>query len=129
MWTRCPIVKVAMGCRTEPAFVPIAHVMQKLHFFQFFLDNLHNLPQKKNTCIYRKKNNSIFFYNLHNLLQNRKLHDLPQKKKQLHGLTIFLYTSYIFHCNGGTLDAARARRGYLAPCCRLDLSSSVWRLC
>ena len=25
-----------MGCRTEPAAVHIAHVLQRLHFFQFF---------------------------------------------------------------------------------------------
>ena len=36
LWTRRPIVKVAMGCHTEPAAVPVAHVLQKLHFFQFF---------------------------------------------------------------------------------------------
>ena len=36
LWTRRPIIKVAMGCRTEPAAVHIAHVLQKLHFFQFF---------------------------------------------------------------------------------------------
>ena len=36
LWTRRPIVKVTMGCRTEPAAVHIAHVLQRLHFFQFF---------------------------------------------------------------------------------------------
>ena len=35
-WTRRPIVKVAMGCHTEPAAVHIVHVLQRLHFFQFF---------------------------------------------------------------------------------------------
>ena len=38
-----------MGCHTEPAFVHIAHVMQKLHFFQFFncFCSLHDPPQEK----------------------------------------------------------------------------------
>ena len=49
LWTRRPIVKVTMGCRTKPATVHIAHVLQKLHFFQFFnfFCDLHNLPQKE----------------------------------------------------------------------------------
>ena len=69
---RCPIVKVAVGCLMEPAVVHIARVLQKLHFFQFFnlFTILHDLPQKKNTRIYRQK--------------NTRLDD-------------FLYTSYIFH--------------------------------
>ena len=48
--TRCTVdpvsrdtVKVAMGCRMEPAAVHIAHVLQRLHFFQFFLNIFHNL--------------------------------------------------------------------------------------
>ena len=36
LWTRRPIVKVAMGCHTEPGAVHLAHVLQRLHFFQFF---------------------------------------------------------------------------------------------
>ena len=62
-----------MGCRKEPAAVHIAHVLQRLHLFQFvnFFYNLHDLPQKKITRPYRNKKNSIFFYNSH---------DLPQKK-------------------------------------------------
>ena len=36
LWTQRPIVKVAMRCRTELGAVHIAHVLQKLHFFQFF---------------------------------------------------------------------------------------------
>ena len=73
LWTRRPIVKVAMGCRTELAAVHIAHVLQRLHFFQFFnffKNNLHALPQKKIARPYRKKK-TIFVYNSH---------DLPQKK-------------------------------------------------
>ena len=61
-----------MGCRTEPAAVHIAHVLQRLHFFQFFnfFCILHDLPHKKNTCPYRQKKFN-FFYNSH---------ELPQKK-------------------------------------------------
>ena len=66
-----------MGCRTEPAAVHIAHVLQKLHFFQFF----------------------NFFYNLHDLLQKKKLDAFTAKKK--HDWTIFLYATYIFHCSKG----------------------------
>ena len=87
---------VAMGCRTEPAIVHSAHVLQKLHFFQFFnlLYKLHDLPQKKITRIYLKKRFN-FCYNSHNLPQNKITRIYRQKK--LHDLTVFLYTSYIFH--------------------------------
>ena len=52
-------IKVAMGCHTEPAFAHSAHVMQHLHFFQFF--NLliiisATYRQKKITRIHCKKN-------------------------------------------------------------------------
>ena len=79
LWTRRPIVKVAMGCRTEPAAVHIAHVLQRLDFFQFsiFCYNLQDLPQKKITRPYRKNRKIHFFF--HNS------HDLPQKK--LHAFT------------------------------------------
>ena len=63
-----------MGCRTEPAAVHIAHVLQRLHFLQFFsfFYNLHDLPQKKITLLYRKnKKNSNFFYDSHNLQQTK----------------------------------------------------------
>ena len=45
-----------MGCHTELAAVHIAHVLQRLHFFQFFNSfyNLHDLPPKKITRPYRK---------------------------------------------------------------------------
>ena len=48
-----------MGCRMEPAVVHIAHLLQKLHFFQFlnFLDHLHDLPQKQ-----KLHNLTIFLY-------------------------------------------------------------------
>ena len=88
MWTRRPIVKFAMGCRTEPAAVHIAHVLQELHFFQFFnlFYNLHDLPQKnKLHAIAAKKNN--FFPIIHT--------HLPQKK--ITRFDDFLYTSCIFH--------------------------------
>ena len=56
-WTRRPIVKVAMGCRTEPATIHIAHVLQRLHLFQFFNFFLFTRLTAKNiTLPYRKKN-------------------------------------------------------------------------
>ena len=61
-----------MGCRTEPAAVHIAHVLQRLHFFKFFnffFIIYAPLPQKK----------SIFFYKTHDLPQTKSTH-LPQKK-------------------------------------------------
>ena len=56
-----------MGCRTEAAAVHIAHVLQRLHFFQFFnfFYNLHDLPQKKNYTL---------------LPQKKKLHAFCKKK-------------------------------------------------
>ena len=86
-----------MGCHTEPAAVHIAHVLQRLHFFQFFnfFYNLHDLPQKKNyTPLAQKKIIQNSFYNLHDLPQKNYTH-LPQKK--LHDQPIFLYMTYIFH--------------------------------
>ena len=67
-----------MGCHTEPAAVHIAHVLEKLHFFQYFnfWYNLHDLPQKKITRICCKKKMQ-FFYNLHDLPQKNYTH-LPQ---------------------------------------------------
>ena len=43
-----------MGCRTEPVVVHIAHVLQKLHFFQFFIYHT-NLPLKKLHAFTAKK--------------------------------------------------------------------------
>ena len=77
MWTRRPIVKVAMGCRTEPAAVHIAHVLQRLDFFQIFnfFYNLHDLQQKKKLHdLPQKLKNSIFFHKSHDLQQKKKLH-------------------------------------------------------
>ena len=50
VWTRRPMINVAMGCRTEPAIVHNAHVLQKLHFFsafQFFFHNYMTYHKKK----------------------------------------------------------------------------------
>ena len=102
MWTRRPIVKVAMGCRTEPAAVHIAHVLQRLDFFQFFnfFYNLHDLQQKKKLHdLPQKLKNSIFFYNSHDLQQKKKITRIYSIKKKLHDYTVFLYTTYIFHHN------------------------------
>ena len=107
MWTRRPIVKVAMGCRTGPAAVHIAHVLQRLDFFQFFnffFNNSHDLPQKKKLHdLPQKLKNSIFFYNSHDLQQKKKITRIYSIKKKLHDYTVFLYTTYIFH---------PVRRGY-----------------
>ena len=85
-----------MGCCTEPAAVHIAHVMQRLHFFQFFnfFYNLHDLPQKKITLPYRK-NKKFIFFNIHTTYSKKNYTHLQQKK--LHDYTVFLYTTYIFH--------------------------------
>ena len=66
LWTWRPIVKVAMGCHTEPATEHIAHVLQSCISFNFsiFLNDLHDLRPKKIARIYRKKklhNSTIFF--------------------------------------------------------------------
>ena len=83
--TRRPIVKVAMGCCTEPADVHIAHVLQKLHAFQFFnlFYNLQDLPQRKNYSI-----GHFFLYTtyiFHNLCLKTKVlakkYNLCQKRK------------------------------------------------
>ena len=93
LWTRRPIVKVA----TEPAVVHSAHVLQKLHFFQFFFFFIYTTCRKKKkhyTPLPQKKIN-FFFNNLHDLPQKRKTHIDRQKKSAR--LDDFLYTSYIFH--------------------------------
>ena len=82
-----------MGCCMEPAVVHIAHVLQKLHFFQFFnfFPNLYDLPPKNFTRFLQKT--ILFFYNLH---------DLPQKKitrtyrKKITGLEDFFCTRVTF---------------------------------
>ena len=100
MWTRRPIVKVAMGCRTEPAAVHIAHVLQRLDFFQFFnfFYNLHDLQQKKKLHDLQQKKKIQFFFIIHTTYsKKKKLHAFTAKKKKLHDYTVFLYTTYIFH--------------------------------
>ena len=93
-WTRRPIVKVALGCRTEPAAVHIAHVLQRLHFFQFFnffLDNLHALPQKLHALTVKK--NQFFFINSHDLPQKKITHIYRKKN----------YTTRRFFCTRLTI--------------------------
>ena len=94
MWTRRPIVKVAMGCRTEPAAVHIAHVLQRLDFFQFFnfFYNLHDLQQKKKIyTTYSKKKKIQFFFIIHTTYsKKKKLHAFTAKKKN--------YTTIRFFC-------------------------------
>ena len=91
LWTWRPIVKVAMGCCMEPAAVHMAHVVRRLHFFQFFnffiiyttclkkithpyrkikfhiFLIIHTTYHKKNTCIYRKKKYTAGRFFLHDL--------------------------------------------------------------
>ena len=69
-----------MGCRTESAAVHIAHVLQRLHFFQFFnfFYNLHDLPRKKITLPSRKKK-SIFFI-IHTTYRHKKITRISRKK-------------------------------------------------
>ena len=81
LWTRRPIVKVAMGCHTEPAAEHIAHVLQRLHFFQFFnfFNNLHDLPQKKITRPYPKNKKFNFFLIIYTTYRKKNYTHLPQK--------------------------------------------------
>ena len=85
-----------MGCRTEPAAVHIAHMLQKLHFFQFFnfFCNLHDLPQKKITRADHKKK-TIVLYNLQD--KRKKNTRIYRKKKDTRLDNFFLHTGYIFH--------------------------------
>ena len=88
---------VGMGCRMEPAIVHGAHVLQKLHFFLrfsiFFI--IYTTYRKKNHTHLPQKENQ-FCDKLTRLGAKKKLHAFAAKKR-LHDLTIFLYTSYIFH--------------------------------
>ena len=75
LWTRRPIAKVAMGCHTEPAPIHIAHVLEKMHFFQF-------LKFFINYITYHKKN-----FNLQDFPQNRKI-TCSYRRKKKHSKTI-----------------------------------------
>ena len=93
-----------MGCRTEPAAVHIAHVLQRLDFFQFFnfFYNLHDLQQKKKLHdLPQKLNNSIFYYNSHDLQQKRKITRIYSKKKN--------YTTIRFFCTRLTFFTKKAK--------------------
>ena len=102
--TRCSVDSAVhcygMGCHTEPAIVHSAHALQKLHFFQifnFFVANLHDLPQNKMIC--KNKNTHLqkksIFLNIIYTTYRKKITRICRKK--LHDLAIFLYKSYIFH--------------------------------
>ena len=64
-----------MGCRTEPASVHIAHVLQKLHFFQFFnfFLTLHDFPQKRLRALTAKIKEFNFFFIIHATYRKKKL--------------------------------------------------------
>ena len=68
-----------MGCRTEPAAVHIAHVLQScISFnFTFFFNNLHNLPQKKLHSLTAKKRSNLFL----RLAAKIKITRIYRKKK------------------------------------------------
>ena len=88
-----------MGCRTEPAAVHIAHVLQRLHFFQFFnfFYNLHDLPQKK----------IQFFFIIHTTYQ-KKLHAFTAKKnymtKQFFCTRLTFFSDLTQHAKGRMVD-------------------------
>ena len=76
-----------------PAAVHIAQVLQRLDFFQFFnfFYNLHDLQQKKKLHdLPQKLKNPIFFYNSHDLQQKKKITRIYSKKKN--------YTTIRFFC-------------------------------
>ena len=94
-----------MGCRTEPAAVHIAHVLQRLDFFQIFnfFYNLHDLPQKKNYTTYRKNKKIQFFFIIHTTYSKKKLHAFTAKKK-LHDYTVFfVHDLHFSHAWGGNI--------------------------
>ena len=100
-----------MGCHMEPAAVHIAHVLQKLHlfqFFNFFKNNLHHLPQKKLHVLTAEKINFLIIYTTYRKKMNTHIY----RKKKLHDTTISFYTSYIFHpATYISPYAAQAKRG------------------
>ena len=71
-----------MGCCAEPAAVHIAHVLQRLHFFQFF------------TRPYRKKRFN-FFLIIHTTYRKKKITRLDD--------FLHTHTPYIFHPTCGPL--------------------------
>ena len=73
-----------MGCCTEPAAVHIAHVLQTLHFFQVFnfFYNLHGLPQQKKLHPFTAKKKIIqFFFIIYTTYRKKKIHAFTAKKK------------------------------------------------
>ena len=54
--------------------------------------------KRKIILLYRKKRKTTkLFYLIDTTYHKKKLHAFTAKKKQLHNLTIFLYTSCVFH--------------------------------
>ena len=103
-----------MGCRTEPAAVHIAHVLQRLDFFQFFnfFYNLHDLQQKKILHdLPQKLKNSIFFYNSHDLQQKKKLHAFTAKKKITRLYGFFVHDLHFSRLYGAGMDIILAPLG------------------
>ena len=71
-----------MGCRTEPAAVHIAHVLQRLHFFQcfnFFLIIYTTYHKKKLHALTAKK--IQFFFIIHTTYRKKKITRIYRKKK------------------------------------------------
>ena len=63
-----------MGCHTEPAAVHIVHVLQKLHFFQFF--NSIAFGKSTSQSIYSKQHTPKIGYKLHKYGLKHALHSL-----------------------------------------------------
>ena len=82
-----------MGCHTEPAAVHIAHVLQRLHFFQFFnfFYNLHDLPQKEKIQ---------FFFIIHTTYsKNKKITRIYSQKNKITRLDGFFVHDLHFSRN------------------------------
>ena len=68
-----------MGCRTEPATVHIAHVLQRLHFFQFFNFFLIIYTTYRKKQLHALTAKKINFFLIHTIYGKKKLHALTAK--------------------------------------------------
>ena len=84
-----------MGCRTESAAVHIAHVLQRLHFFQFFKFCLLTAKKKLHALTAKKK--IQFFLIIHTTYRKKKLHAFTAKKKYTTRQFFFLHDLHFSH--------------------------------
>ena len=79
-----------MGCRTEPATIHIAQVLQSCIScnFSIFFIIYTTYRKEKNSGLDRKKN-SIFFYNVHKLTAKKKITRLNDFCERVPFFTIF----------------------------------------